>query len=104
MASKAPCQCWSTQSQDSRPLEGLKIEQYVRPPSTIAIRNRYDLTGRPLQLHGLRELLPATLTDRFVGAFVVVVPSSRFRWIVSAAEGAFQQSFLSFHRALPRFR
>jgi len=47
-----------------------------------------DLTGRPLQLHGLRELLPATLTDRFVGAFVVV-PASRFGWIVSAAEGTF---------------
>jgi len=47
-----------------------------------------DLTGRPLQLHGLGELLPATLTDRFVGAFVVV-PASRFRWIVSAAEGTF---------------
>jgi hypothetical protein len=27
-----------------------------------------DLTGRPLQLHGLGELLPATPTDRFVGA------------------------------------
>jgi hypothetical protein len=47
-----------------------------------------DLTGRPLQLHGLGELLPATLTDRFVGAFVVV-PASRFRRIVSAAEGTF---------------
>ena len=47
-----------------------------------------DLTGRPLQLHGLGELLSATLTDRFVGASVVV-PASRFRWIVSAAEGTF---------------
>jgi hypothetical protein len=47
-----------------------------------------DLTGRPLQLHGLGELLPATLTHRFVGVFVVV-PASRFRWIVSAAEGTF---------------
>jgi hypothetical protein len=47
-----------------------------------------DLTGRPLQLHGLGELLPATLTYRFVGVFVVV-PESRFRWIVSAAERTF---------------
>jgi hypothetical protein len=47
-----------------------------------------DQTGRPLQLHGLGELFPATLTDRFVGAFVVV-PASRFGWIVSAAEGTF---------------
>jgi hypothetical protein len=47
-----------------------------------------DLTGRPLQLHGLGELLPATLTDRFVGVFAVV-PASRFRWIVCAAEGTF---------------
>jgi hypothetical protein len=46
-----------------------------------------DLAGRPLELHGLGELLPATLTDRFVGA-LVVVPASRFRWIVRAAEGA----------------
>ena len=47
-----------------------------------------DLTGRPLQLHGLGELLSAILTDRCVGAFVVV-PASRFGWIVSAAEGTF---------------
>jgi hypothetical protein len=47
-----------------------------------------DLTGRPLQFHGLGELLPATLTDRFVVAFVVV-PASCFRWIVRAAEGTF---------------
>jgi hypothetical protein len=46
-----------------------------------------DLTGR-LQLPDFEELFPATLTDRFVGAFVVV-PASRFRWIVSAAEGTF---------------
>jgi len=32
--------------------------------------------------------LPATLTDHFVGAFLVV-PASRLRWIDSAAEGTF---------------
>ena len=47
-----------------------------------------DLTGRPLQLYGLGELLSAPLTDRFVRAFVVV-PANRFEWIVSAAEGTF---------------
>ena len=45
-------------------------------PKSLISWTSIDLTGRPLQLHGLGELLPATLTDRFVGAFVVV-PANR---------------------------
>ena len=70
-------------------LRRLRIQSVNRAFAlTLTVATGNDLTGRPLQLHGFGELLPATLTDRFVGAFVVV-PASRFRWIVSAAEGTF---------------